>query len=295
MPEAGDYLLSSVGFSSSEKPLLVLQKDGEFVNLEPHGQVLSLQFDTNSRFCVGWRDITTGESFPCPDKHSVDDKYEQCAGCQSRTGFNPAFYHATSVSPQQEARNNEPHILYLAHFGPGTVKVGISHAKRGNGRLLEQGARSAIILETFPTAHIARQYEAKIAAIPSIAETIQLRKKIQSLSSPYDNAAAKQELTTTRETVEKTLGVNFANRDTLHLGEKFFPMKTPDLTSAYDTTKDVKISGTCTGMLGSLLFCEYEDTPVFLPLKKFVGHRVTLSHSQISLDLPARQASLFDF
>lgn len=295
MPEAGEYLLSHVGFSQKEKPVLVLQKDGELVNFEPLGHTLGIEINTNNRHCVGWHDLPTGKSFPCPDSQDIEGKYEQCAACQTRTGFNPAFYNANSVSPQQEARNQEPHILYLAHFGTGTVKVGISHAKRGNGRLLEQGARSAIILETFPTAHIARQYEAKIAALPSIAETIQLRKKIQSLSATYADAAAKQELATTREMIEKTLGLRFANQEPLHLTNTFFPDDTPDLTAAHDATNDLKISGKCTGMLGSLLFCHYQDTPIFLPLKKFVGHKIALYHSEIPITLPARQATLFDF
>ncbi len=121
--------------------------------------------------------METGVLHTCPDTLKVENKYEQCSGCQKRTGFNPAFYNATSVSEQQEARNAEPHTLYLARFGTNTLKVGISYAKRGNSRLLEQGARDALILDTFPSAHIARQYEAKIAALPNVVETVQLQTK----------------------------------------------------------------------------------------------------------------------
>lgn len=180
MPEPGEYLITGAGFSPDEKPIISLVKDGTFFDFMPLGSHISLKVDTANRACVGWRDITTGERFCCPDQLAVESKYEQCSGCQTKTGFNPAFYNATSVSTQQEARNQEPHILYLARFGKGVVKVGISHAKRERSRLLEQGARDALILETFPSAHIARQYEAKIAAMSDIAETLQLRK-----SSPY--------------------------------------------------------------------------------------------------------------
>ncbi|QQG50496.1 MAG: DUF2797 domain-containing protein [Candidatus Saccharibacteria bacterium] len=293
MAEVGTYLLTNVGFDRSQTPCISLQKDGEYIDISPLGKTLTLRFDTSSRFCVGWRDITTGERFTCPDNQTVESKYEQCSACQKRTGFNPAFYNATSVSDQQEARNLEPHLLYLAHFGQGTVKVGISHAARGNSRLLEQGARSAIILETFPSAHIARQYEAKIAALPGIAETIQLRKKIASLSQPYDTKAAATELLTVKDGIEKTIGSKFQQDNILHLDDIFFPSGKPALSDAYDCTEHSFVSGKVTGMLGSVLFCDHQDTPVFLPLKKLVGYPVTISESETTIPMPARQISLF--
>lgn len=293
MPEAGRYLLTNVGFSASETPVLTLLQGGEFTHFEPLGSSLSLRFDKSERFCVGWRDIENGGLFCCPDTLSVDDKYEQCAACQNRTGFNPAFYNATSVSAQQEARNQEPHILYLARFGNGVVKVGISYAGRGISRLLEQGARDALVLDTFPSAHIARQYEAKIAAMPGIVETLQLRKKLALLESPYDHAEGERELLSTKQRIEETLKVTFAGSDVLNLDTKFFPSSTPDLTDSFSTHIQHAISGQVIGSLGSLLFCQYDDTPVYLPLKKYVGYHVELSHEQSPLQLPARQASLF--
>ncbi len=293
VPEAGDYLLTAAGFSLEEKPFISLQKEGEFYDLLPLGKTLTLEFDTAQRYCTGWRDITAGTRHACPDKNVVAEKYEQCPACQKRTGFNPAFYHATSVSTQQEARNQEPHFLYLAHFGPGTVKVGISHAARGRSRLLEQGARSALVLDTFPTAHVARSYEAKIAALPGIVETVQLRKKIAELSRHYDEKAAAEELKATRTAAEQVLGVSFAKNDVLFLDPVFFPDGTPKLGNAHDCSDQNRVSGLVTGMLGTLLFCRHADSDVFLPLKKYAGYNVRLSDEQTPLTLPAQQTSLF--
>lgn len=293
MPEAGTYILTNVGFSKNEKPLLLLQKDGEFTNLEPVSKTLTLKFDTSQRYCIGWHDITNGERHVCPDANAIDAKYEQCPACQKRTGFNPAFYHTTSVSSQQEARNLEPHILYLAYFGDDIIKVGISHAARGNSRLLEQGARSAFVLDTFPTAHIARQYEAKIAALEGIAETILIRKKIEALSSPYKQADAEAKLKNTLSRIESEIKTSFSDATILHLDTKFFPSGTPALNSAYELTSHNLISGKTSGMLGSLLFCEQQDTQLFLPLKKYVGYHMELSDTETHIDLPARQISLF--
>ena len=293
MPEAGEYILSQVGFSKNEKPLLKLQKGDDFTTLEPLDKTLTLEFDVSQRYCVGWHDITNGESHVCPDTNLVDAKYEQCPACQKRTGFNPAFYNTTSVSSQQEARNLEPHILYLAHFGGDIIKVGISHAARGNSRLLEQGARTALILDTFASAHIARQYEAKIASLPGIAETVIMRRKITALRAPYSPAQAEKALETVRYQIETELKTTFANTVLLHLDNRFFPAGLPSLDNLYETTHLNLISGTVSGMLGSLLFCEQQDTQLFLPLKKYIGYRVVLLDKETHVDLPARQISLF--
>lgn len=293
MPGEGEYLLASAGFSRKEKPLLVLQKDGQFIDFQPLGHTLTLKFDMTTRFCVGWHDLVTGDNFPCPDSNATNGKYDQCAACQKRTGFNPAFYHATSVSDQQEARNAQPHFLYLAHFAPGLVKVGISFAGRGNCRLLEQGARSAVILDTFPTANIARQYEAKIAKLSGVAETVQLQKKIKTLAHTYDPQKAVDELRQTVGLIKTELGTTFQNDEILTFDQHYFPSGMPDLAQAHDATNAHFITGNVTGMLGSLLFCDYQNTPLFLPAKKHVGYRVQLSYEATDFTLPAQQTSLF--
>lgn len=293
MPEAGDYILTSVGFSSEEKPSITLQDSHSFYHLEPYNKTLTLQFNISKRYCIGWRDITKGERFVCPEHHVVESKYEECAACQKRTGFNPAFYHANTVSKQQEARNLEPHALYLAHFAPGLIKVGISHHARKHSRLLEQGARSALLLDIFPTAHIARQYEARIATLPGIAETIQLSKKLAHISNEYDSVAARQELTDRRVQIEHALATSFASQEVHTFDTTYFPTHVPRFQDAYDLTSHHVISGKSIGMLGSILYCEQQDRSVFLPLKKYIGYIVHMSYTTKHINLPPRQSILF--
>lgn len=293
MPDDGTYILSNVGFSSNEKPTLLLQKGEGFLEFSPLDNTFTISFDISQKYCIGWRDIKNGGYFPCPDNHLIDAKYEQCPKCQQRTGFNPAFYNASSVSPQQEARNNEPHMLYLAHFGTGLIKVGISHAKRERARLLEQGARSAVILDRLPSAHIARHYEAKIAALSGFSETVQLRKKLDLVSEHYDVQAAGRELTAAITTIESTLDVQFNTSNVVNLDHVYFLKQIPTLTHAHDTTKDALISGTCIGQLGSILFCSQDDEIFYLPLKKYVGYPMNLSGNITLIDTPAQQTSLF--
>lgn len=293
MPSNGSYLFTSVGFSEIEEPILLFQDNDIFTEMHPIGESFTLTFDTSQRHCTGWRDITSGERFSCPDHQQIDSKYEQCAACQQRTGFNPAFYHAKSVSPQQEARNSEPHILYLAHFGEGIIKVGISHAKRGRARLLEQGARTAIILDELSSAHIARHYEAKIAALSGFLETVQLRKKADLLSRPYDRDVAIRELLAAKASIETTISITFNKSDIASLDSIYFPSQIPNLINAHDTTDKQLISGTCIGQIGSLLFAQQADSVYYLPLKKYIGYTVTLSDTVTPIDTPAQQISLF--
>jgi hypothetical protein len=293
MPPLGDYTLANIGFSRDEKPVLLLQSGEEFIEFSPTSHTFSVAFDMSVRYCTGWRDITKGELHTCPEHNLVDVKYEQCRDCQARTGFNPAFYHATSVSEQQEARNQEPHILYLAHFGPSTVKVGISHAARGRSRLLEQGARSAIILDTLSSAHVARHYEERIAKLPGISETIQLNKKLVSLKQPYDHEQAARELETYRQTIEEQLHVNFVSSDVLYFDAVYLPNTQVNPYDIVDVSQTHHISGTAIGMIGSILLTTHSDAPLIFALKKHVGYRLTLDTMKFVFDLPAQQTSLF--
>jgi hypothetical protein len=293
MPPSGTYLLTNVGFSKEEKPILVLQHENDFLSMNPIGESLTMTFDPSQRYCIGWRDMAAGKRFTCPDHHLTISKYEQCAACQKRTGFNPAFYHATTVSTQQEARNLEPHIVYLAHFGPGVVKVGISHAKRGHTRLLEQGARSALILEKLPSAHVARQYEARISKLPGIIESLQVRKKISLAITSYDFTAARHELTTIKQMIETSLGVKFTHSEILTFDSMYFSNTTPQLSDAHPMAHRDYISGLVVGMMGSLLFCTQQDNMFYMPLKKYVGYHLTIDPTVTPIATEPQQTSLF--
>lgn len=274
-------------------PSLTLHPQGAeaFAHFEPRGQTFTLSFEPGQRFCTGWHDLATSESFPCPDASQLPAQFDHCRHCQNKTGFNPAFYNANSVSPQQEARNQQPHFLYLAHFAPGVVKVGISWSERGLRRLLDQGARSCLVVKTYPTANIARQYEAKIAKLPGIAETLQAKSKYKLLGQPYDAKAASAELMATRQRLIDELGVKPEDSTPLHLDEFYLgdtPLKDP--TILHD---DAAISGTCLGMIGSLLIMEQNGQQYGLPLGNFTGYRLHMAPEETAMQTAPQQASLF--
>jgi hypothetical protein len=289
----GDFLFIHYDYRGERlEPTLTLYKPGgdAFEHFAPRGQNLTLSFDTSRRYCTGWHDLATSESFPCPNTAILPTQFDHCRHCQNKTGFNPAFYNATSVSPQQQARNATPHFLYLAHFAPGVVKVGISWADRGMRRLLDQGARSALIIKTYPTATIARQYEAKIAALPGIAETLQIKTKHKLMNQSYDPIASKTELLTTRERIIKEVGLTPDANHPLFL-DQYYLADTP--LSQPIVLHEPTISGRCLGMIGSTLIMEQDSQQFGRSLHDVTGYMLTLSNTVQANTFAPQQASLF--
>ncbi|MEU8891160.1 DUF2797 domain-containing protein [Streptomyces sp. NPDC048442] len=81
------------------------------------------------RRCVGVR------ANPCPYAAAVAGRatQAQCADCAR-------LDRSRSVAADTMADDPRPYAVYLAWFGPGMVKVGITREDRGPARLLEQGA-----------------------------------------------------------------------------------------------------------------------------------------------------------
>ncbi|HWZ65526.1 MAG TPA: DUF2797 domain-containing protein [Patescibacteria group bacterium] len=295
-PKPGNYLFVHYGYAGDKSaPTLTLLGDGnaEFEHLNPRDSTLTLKFDTSKRLCVGWHDLETSRSYPCPDQVDVSDQYDQCHHCRHKTGFNPAFYNSANISEQQQARNRLPHSLYLAHFGPGMVKVGISWAGRGIARLLDQGARSAIILKTYPNAEVARQYEAKIAKLPGIAETLQVRAKHSALNSTYDSSAGASDLQKAIQRVVQECGVIPEKSEPIFLDTYYLADNKLLAGKLIDMSKQNHISGQCVGMIGGILVCTQDSEQYTLPLSKLKGYQVALSYSTEPMQHAPQQISLF--
>ncbi|MBW8702324.1 hypothetical protein MBT84_22205 [Streptomyces sp. MBT84] len=84
---------------------------------------------TGVRTCVGAR----GHACPVLAEVSGRSTGARCEECAR-------LDRAHSVAADTVADDPRPYRVYLAWFGPGMVKVGITAAERGSARLLEQGA-----------------------------------------------------------------------------------------------------------------------------------------------------------
>jgi hypothetical protein len=233
------------------------------------------------RHCTGRYDLGSGQSQPCPDAAALTpEQPEQCTRCWRATGFNPAFYFALEVSPQQERRNLEPHLVYLAHFGASTVKVGITHERRGIHRLLEQGARSGAVIARFENAHRARALEEAVARQLGVPETVRAARKRHLLGAPFSSDVARRELEEWIERVRE-LDPEIAQSPEVHDfdhyygGSALFDHSLTDLSE----TEPLAISGTCLGMIGDVLVMGQGARRYMLAVGALVSHRVRLSRA----------------
>ena len=290
MPD--DFLLAYASFNADNQPFIDCQVDGEIKRRKLFGQDLSLEFDFSTKYCTGWVDFENHCSQICPDSATVDGKYENCLKCRDRTGFNPAFYNADSVSAQQEKINQNPHFVYLAYFAPGVIKVGISQEERGIRRLLEQGARLALKLETFASALIARQYEAKIARLDGVVETMPIHKKLELIKQPFDRADGEKKLQQKLLEIEQKIGVSFP-RSELILCEDYFHTAGVDLTRVILMKDQNQLAGRVRSVIGPILIVDYDGQLLAYNLKKFIGYRVQKITEPIELELPNEQLTLF--
>ncbi|MFF1909106.1 DUF2797 domain-containing protein [Kitasatospora sp. NPDC058218] len=87
------------------------------------------------RRCTGAWLVGASERTPCPH-HAViepDGGAVQCAACQS-------VDRGLALARDQILDDGRTYRLYLAWFGDGLLKVGLTAEQRGTARLLEQGA-----------------------------------------------------------------------------------------------------------------------------------------------------------
>ncbi len=290
MPD--EFLLGFTSFNKSSQPFLAIIHDQQFEKIELFGLDLALKFDLSTRYCIGWRDSETRQNMVCPEEATVEDKYEECIKCRQRTGFNPAFYYADKISEAQQAINAQEHFVYLAYFAPGIVKVGISQEARVLGRILEQGARYALKLETFSSANVARQYEAKLSSLDGVVEHLPNRKKMQLLKEPFDEAAAKKELETVLEKAKSEINVTFDAPQPIQTS-KYFHSEVLDTTKAIDMSGQDTLVGEVVAMIGNICLTDYQGNLLAYNLKQFVGRKAKTLKGKIDITLPIEQLTLF--
>lgn len=278
--EDGGYLvLDELGSRWRRRRCNVLGAQLTLQQLPPaaaHGAAAEAGFD---RWCTGRFDLSSGRGEPCPDQAQLrDDAFEQCLACRRATGFNPAFYFAPEVSPQQQARNLEPHMVYLAHFGAGTFKVGMTHARRGIHRLLEQGARMGLLLAQFPDAHQARALEERMARELGVPETVRSARKRHLLGAPFAPAAVRSELLAIAAQARNAdpcvaMQPELVELDRYYGGSALFTHTMTDLSE----TTPLSISGRCVGMIGDVLITAQSGQHYMLAIGELVCRRIRVT------------------
>ncbi len=108
------------------------ERGEERVSMLPAGKRLAFAAQGERR-CLGVR--RAGGWIICPYAAVLDgaSAKDQCTRCAQ-------LDRSRSVAADTMADDPRPYGVYLAYFGPGLLKVGITAAERGSARLVEQGA-----------------------------------------------------------------------------------------------------------------------------------------------------------
>ncbi len=277
---ADTVIVSGYSYDESGPHIILYNMDkGEYKKEYLNQQSIKIK-KLPSRYCIDTYDLSTLESAPCKDKNSIpaDSKINNCKSCYDTIGFNPAFYNATTISPQQQLYNKTPHVVYLAYFSPSCVKVGMASQKRATLRLLEQGALAAFVIKTFPDAYHARALEEKISHSGyGIVEGVTTAKKIDMFcTQKYNSEIANQTLQKYLKLLELSPESSFIDLYPTYFYNNSYNFIHTDKSKA----KSDEISGEAVGMLGDIVVIRKKDQffpiDVFYPvsLKQFISYQV---------------------
>lgn len=281
MPDA-TLVFSGLGYDAQGPYIQVnnLEKKVQ-MRLPVLGRTFTLR-KTEQRYCIGAFDLKTYESRACDLMAELppfsDYKDDMCPACREATGFNPAFYNADAISPQQREYNKTPHFVYMAYFSPVHLKVGISSETRGIERLLEQGARVAGILKRYPNADAARELEAKLCSQEGILETMRVSTKNRLLSEAFNAEEAIECVMRTARAhgVEPECGC--LDLTPYYFGEG---SSVPPMIQPPDSAPADMCAGRCVGMIGGTLALEQEGNVFAVPIKEWESYALEITVGEV--------------
>ena len=180
--------------------------------IEP-GLLLFLRLHERQRLCIGYRDRISFKRFPCPqhgeDLGSVEHgpdyaRVFQCSACAELEGVPEWLRHEAmprwvgletpSASALEQAPYlSEPHVVYLAAFGPGRVKVGVAIERRARLRFLEQGAHLGAVIARCQDGFAARRMERGLCDL-GLIDRVRAATKIRGLYPMQSDAEAREEI-----------------------------------------------------------------------------------------------------
>lgn len=230
------------------------------------------------RYCVGVYNLSKLSYSPCPKhcKLDITSKINNCKECYRKIGFNPAFYNAKKISPQQIEYNNTSHVVYLAYFSPKHIKIGIASKKRVSLRLLEQGARAAFILKTFPNAYLARNLEEKLCKENyELLEKLLSVQKLKILSDITYNSNLANELL-----VNIIKKINIIPESVfLDFNSKYFYQNYYNLNNLKIIKNSEFLSGETIGMIGDIVILKQKELLIALSIKNFISYKINIKYN----------------
>ena len=188
-----DGFCTGSGWRDDRLFLELREGDEKLLPIE-QGQELAFRVE-GLRSCVGYRPPTDHHLLPCPDQ-KAGIKASQCPECFTRAAILPCLRCDGDRCRNPERRGScvqpENHAVYLAAFGPGLHKVGVARWGRRRERVLEQGARAALIIAR-DDGQMVRRLEQSIARI-GIPDRIPHGEKISALTEHGEPGQLAEEL-----------------------------------------------------------------------------------------------------
>lgn len=176
------------------------------------------------RLCIGYRERATMKRLPCSQHGEELGSIErgpdyarvfQCSTCAELEGVPEWLRHEAMPrwvgleTPSPEALEqapylSEPHVVYLAAFGPGRVKVGVAIERRARLRFMEQGAHLGAIIARCPDGFAARRMERALCDL-GLIDRVRAASKIRGLYPLLADAEAREEILKTFSYVTRHL------------------------------------------------------------------------------------------
>ncbi|MEC5497925.1 DUF2797 domain-containing protein [Acinetobacter baumannii] len=268
-------LISGVCYDQDYNILLMLDS----FTVENSRDYLPLKKDTpltilrmKARYCKGWYDLEKLNYNPCQSKSKLEINQEKCFECAKKSKYNPFFdkIDQNSLSAEQIAYNNQPHIVYLASFGPGIIKVGISNEYRKMDRWMDQGAIYACEIVKTPNAYIARDIEKLISSNKIAPESVNKTKKIYSILQHGCNYDYEKDFLDAIKKI-KNIGVKVEESIYQIINNNLVNF---DFSYATDmsSTLPIEISGVIIGVIGDYLFLKNNGRILYWKLSLITSH-----------------------
>jgi len=241
------------------------------------GSEIRLKF-ISGRECIGYRPSDAGSLLNCPDQN-IDINTSQCQECLQRAKIIPCLRCDGEVCRNTSKRDfcvqPDNHALYLASFAPGIIKVGVSRWTRRQERLLEQGAKRAIIIAR-DDGQMIRRHETMINKF-GYPDRLSSQEKLRYLGRVNPTKELDQELIDAYEKIKPRMYAPWLDQvEIVDLpdqkaidGLEFAQLWRPDKNKLHSLT------GTIKAIVGRLIILTDDNPqPFAIDVKDLVGYRV---------------------
>lgn len=268
------WMITGVGHEDG-RPTLELRSlsDDTDKRIQRVGDRLDLLI-CGTRHCIGYRAPGAETLEPCKQGNETG-RSNQCSTCAELAQMR-ACHRCNGLRCSNPARRDScvvagNHAAYLAAFAPGVFKVGVGRWNRRRIRVIEQGARAAIVIARDDGQQI-RRLESAIAQ-RGIPDRLAPGDRLRALAVDGDVASLQDDL--------EQIAAGFRRR--LPWAQWLRPTETLDLppvpvfpagSRLLRPAPGEPLVGEISAVAGQFLVLERSDAPIALELSALVGYPV---------------------